>query len=127
MQDDLFQSTIETYDSPASDLDLISVHRLIYAKLSLPFVWVFSMSLHRYWDRFYGFDIVKFDEDNFEFSETLTLADKIEQRYGRVGLSFIELLISKPANMAKWLDGPEGSRDNKTLWHDYAKGLLTFK
>lgn len=112
---------------PASEVDVIGIHRRIYAKLSPPFVWIFSMSLHRYFDRFYGFDIVKFDEDNFEYSEDETLASKIEKRYGRAGVSLIELLISKPSNMAAWLDGPEGTLDHEAFWQSHEKGSLTFK
>ena len=64
-----------------------------YIKYYPKFSSIFGVSLKRYWDNMFGFDVVKFDDEFIKAPDGISTAQAIEEKYGKDAVELIRILI----------------------------------
>jgi len=118
MQSDLFDKI--------EDAELIQIYSRLFHAVKMPFMWIFDLTLLPYWNRVLGFDETKFEEEQLDVTQP-DIKKQIEAKFTNRGLRLYELLISGPAEIKAWLDGPEGKMSTEEMWANLVSGKLTFR
>jgi hypothetical protein len=55
---------------------------------------IFKVPLHRFWHPFWGFDVVRFDEQFIQAPDGRSTRDVVLERYGQAGVNLIDEILA---------------------------------
>jgi len=77
-----------------SAYDVMAHHRETFELYSRTFESVFGTALRHYFDKFTGFDLVRFCEQRIDDADDQSYEEAVRAKYGDVGVGLIKALIT---------------------------------